>query len=53
MQGAVQRKKSVALPLEAASFLTDQLEAPWIQAAQHSCWQFCHDHMEFDFDSDQ
>lgn len=36
MHGAVQRRGSVLLPLESASFLTDQLEAPWIQATQHS-----------------
>ena len=35
---AVQRKWSVLLPLEAQSFLIDQLEAPRIQATQHSCW---------------
>ena len=33
--GAVQRRGSVLLPLESASFLTDQLEAPWIRATQH------------------
>lgn len=41
MHRAVQGRGSVLLPLESASFLTDQLEAPWIHATQHRYWQAC------------